>query len=74
VAGIPRRPHDGEPEAAEPADINSPAYLALKWPAASGVGLVEGIAKAYGWFATGGCNQLGITQDIVGALTTPCRQ
>jgi CubicO group peptidase (beta-lactamase class C family) len=53
-----------------PGDLNRPEFRAVEIPAGGGVGLVRSIAKAYGAFATGG-RELGITEETMGALTTP---
>ena len=53
-----------------PADLNKPEVRALEIPAGAGVGLVRGIAKAYGAFASGG-EDLGVGQEAMEALTTP---
>jgi CubicO group peptidase (beta-lactamase class C family) len=62
----------GNPRLASPGALDRPEYRVLELPAASGIGQVCGIAKAYGVFATGG-RELGISPRTMAALTAPAR-
>ena len=53
-----------------PADLNKREFWALEIPAGGGVGLVRGIAKAYGAFASGG-EELDVSHEAMEAVTTP---
>jgi CubicO group peptidase (beta-lactamase class C family) len=60
------------PKLRGPADLDGREYRALEFTAATGIGQVRSIAKAYGELATGG-HRLGITSKTLEELTGPVR-
>ncbi|MGO9273315.1 MAG: serine hydrolase domain-containing protein [Terriglobia bacterium] len=54
----------------DPNLLSDRAFLALEDPAATGIGQVRSMARAYSAFATGG-SELGITSRTLEALTAP---
>ena len=55
----------GNPKLRSPADLDTPAYRAVEFPAATGVGDVRSVARAYAAFASGGA-ELGLTANFAG--------
>ena len=77
IAGFTRRSSltyrsFGNPRLHGPADLDHPDYRAVEFAAATGVGQVRSIAKAYGAFATGG-GELRLEPDTLEELTGPPR-
>jgi CubicO group peptidase (beta-lactamase class C family) len=62
----------GNPSLRGPADLDHPDYRAVEFAAATGIGQVRSIARAYSAFATGGA-ELGITPETLEELTGPPR-
>ena len=60
----------GNPPLRGPGDLNLPVYRALELPAASGVGQVRSVARAYGELASG-APTLGIGADTLAELHAP---
>jgi len=62
----------GNPKLHGPADLDHPDYRAVEFAAATGVGQVMSIARAYSAFAAGG-GELGLESDTLEELTGPPR-
>jgi hypothetical protein len=60
------------PRLASPAEMDSPAYRALEFPAGTGVGSARALATVYGDLATGG-QRLGLDAATFRSLTQPPR-
>jgi CubicO group peptidase (beta-lactamase class C family) len=58
----------GNPRLANPANMDSPEYRAIEFPAATGVGSARALAAVYGELATGG-KRLGLDGATFAALT-----
>jgi CubicO group peptidase (beta-lactamase class C family) len=58
----------GNPRLASPAEMDSPAYRALEFPAGTGVGSARALATVYGDLATGG-QRLGLDAATFRSLT-----
>jgi CubicO group peptidase (beta-lactamase class C family) len=58
------------PKIRSPADLDTPDYRAVEFPAATGMGQVRSVARAYAAFASGGA-ELGISPDTMEELTRP---
>jgi CubicO group peptidase (beta-lactamase class C family) len=60
----------GNPRLNNPAELNSPAYRAVEFPAGAGVGQVRAVARAYGAFASDG-QEVGLRPETLAALARP---
>ena len=58
------------PKLRGPADLDSPRYRAVEFPAGGGIGQVSSIACAYGSFASGG-SELGLVAGTLDELRRP---
>ena len=62
----------GNPKLNGPADLDHPDYRAIEFTAATGIGQVRSIARAYSALAAGG-GELGLEPDTLAELTGPPR-
>ncbi len=62
----------GNPKLSGPADLDHPDYRAIEFTAATGIGQVRSIARAYSALAAGG-GELGLEPDTLAELTGPPR-
>lgn len=58
------------PKLRGPADLDSPRYRAIEFPAGGGIGRVSSIARAYGALASGGA-ELGMSRETMEELRRP---
>ncbi len=63
----------GNPKMSSPADFDRPTYRRLALPAASGIGEVRGVAKAFGELASG-APRLGIAPEVLDELSSSGRE
>ena len=63
----------GNPKMSGPADFDRPDYRRLDLPAASGIGEVRGIARAFGELASG-ARRLGIAPEVLDELIASPRE